>query len=94
MSLIPWKQGTKPPAPGTVSDCTAWRDAFDLKNAEDGSDMSSLNKFNFVVSIKEIYMEELVVWNPSLKNDYTCQLDPLYSYCVAGPSLTAKVGGM
>ncbi|KAK0746765.1 hypothetical protein B0T18DRAFT_447216 [Schizothecium vesticola] len=27
MSLIPWKQRTKPPAPGTMSNCTAWYNA-------------------------------------------------------------------
>jgi len=93
MSLIPWKQATKPPAPGTVSDCTAWYNAWDLKNAEDGSDMSSLNKCLFVVSIEEINMEEFIAWNPSLKDDWTCRLEPLYSYCVAGPGLTMTVGG-
>lgn len=94
MNLMPWKQATKPPAPGTVGNCTAWYNAWELKNAEDGSDMSSLNKCYIVASIKDIYMEELVAWNPSLETDWTCQLDPLYSYCVAGPSLITTVGSI
>ncbi len=88
ISMGPLQPG-KPHAPGSVSSCRKWRDSEDAATDENGSDMSSLNKCRFVTSNAEISMVNFVTWNPSLKSDAGCKLDPKYSYCVAGPDTTA-----
>jgi hypothetical protein len=84
-------QPQKPHAPGSVSSCKEWRDSEDAGSDESDFDMSSLNKCRFVTSSAEISMANLVAWNPSLKNDFNCTLDPKYSYCIADPEGTAQM---
>ncbi|KAK4221944.1 hypothetical protein QBC38DRAFT_460911 [Podospora fimiseda] len=80
----------KPHALGSISIYAKWYDAYDLID-EWASDLSSLNKCRTFVSLRHIFMSDLIAWSPSLKSEYSCVLDPKYSYCIADPATSTAI---
>ncbi|KAJ5921276.1 hypothetical protein N7466_009602 [Penicillium verhagenii] len=77
-----------PTAPGTLANCTAYRNYTDTTNIMfnvTDKMMIMLNSCLYLSRSYEVSMDQLKEWNPILSgNVSTCALQPGYSYCMLG----------